>query len=88
MAYFRSWFLTLIYKSFEKKICSDNYKITFFAETSPKERDLIPNVMKPSPINGIKRAQIDKKRVIHSLIVNKKYNYKSSLREEPPYTMY
>ena len=44
-----------------------------FAEASPEERDLIPNVMQPSPINSIKRVEIENKRVIHALIMNNKY---------------
>ena len=44
--------------------------MTRFAEASPKERALIPNVNDPSPKNSIKRAEINNKRVIHSLIMN------------------
>ena len=44
--------------------------MTCFAEASPKERALIPNVMKQSPRNNIKREEIDKKRVIHTLVMN------------------
>ena len=43
--------------------------MTHFAEASPKERDIKPNVMQPSPKNSIKRAEVDKKRVIHALIM-------------------
>ena len=43
--------------------------MTRFAEASPEERALIPNVMQPSPINNIKIAEIDQKRVIHALIM-------------------
>ena len=59
-----------------------------FAKASPEERALIPNFMQPSPKNSIKRKDIDKKRVIHALIMNNIDEYQSSLREEPPYTMY
>ena len=44
--------------------------MTRFAEASPKERALIPNVMQPSPKNSIKREGIDQKRLIHILIIN------------------
>ena len=44
--------------------------MTHFAEASPEERALIPNVMKPSPKNNIKIAEIDQKRVIHAFIMN------------------
>ena len=37
-----------------------------FAEASPEERAMIPNVMQPSPKYSIKRAEIDNKRVIHA----------------------
>ena len=62
--------------------------MTHFAEASPEERDLIPNVMQPSPRNIIKRVEIDNKRVIHALTMNNRDKYQSSSREEPPYTMY
>ena len=44
--------------------------MTHFAEASPEERAMIPNVMQPSPINKIKRVEIDNKRVIHTLTMN------------------
>ena len=59
-----------------------------FEESSPKERDLIPNVMQPIPRNSIKREELDNKRVIHTLNMNNRDKYQSSFREEPPYTMY
>ena len=62
--------------------------MTCFAEASPEERALIPNVMQPSPIYSIKRAEIDNKRVIHTKKMNRRDKYQSSSREEPPYTMY
>ena len=43
-----------------------------FAEANPEERDLIPNVMQPSPKNNITIVEIDQKRVIHDLIMNKR----------------
>ena len=45
--------------------------MTHFAESIPKERAMIPNVMQESPRNSIKREEIDKNRVIHTLIINK-----------------
>ena len=71
-----------------KKSCTENTRMTHFAESNLGERDLIPNVMQPSPINNIKRAEIDNKRVIHTLIMNNRDKYQSSSRKEPPYTMY
>ena len=62
--------------------------MTRFAEASPEERALIPNVMQPSPRNSIQSAEIDKKKVIHALTMNTRYEYKSSSREEHPYIMY
>ena len=62
--------------------------MTHFAEASPEERAMIPNVMQPSPINSIKWAEIDNKRVIQALKMNNKDKYQSSSREEPPYIMY
>ena len=62
--------------------------MTCFANANPERRALIPNVMQPSPINSIKREEIDNKRVIHTLDMNNKDKYQSSFREEPPYTMY
>ena len=62
--------------------------MTRFAEASPEERDLIPNVMQPSPKFSIKRREIDKKRLIHTLTMKNKDNYQYTLREEPPYIMY
>ena len=62
--------------------------MTRFAEVSPEERSLIPNVMQPSHRNSIKRVEINNKKVIHTLIMNNRDKYQSSLREEPPYTMY
>ena len=44
--------------------------MTLFAEASPEERDMIPNVMQPSPINSIKREQMGRKRVMDALIMN------------------
>ena len=41
--------------------------MTHFAEASPEERALIPNVMQPSPINSIKIEEIDQNRLIHAL---------------------
>ena len=58
--------------------------MTRFAEVSPEERALIPNVMQPSPRNSIKRVEIEKKRVIHTLIMNNRDEYQSSSRREPP----
>ena len=55
--------------------------MTRFVEASPEERAPIPNVMQTSPKNNIKRAEIDNKRVIHTLTMNNKDKYKSSLRE-------
>ena len=40
--------------------------MTCFAEASPEERAMIPNVMQPNPRYSIKRAEIENKRVIHS----------------------
>ena len=57
----------------EKKSCSENSKMTRFAEASLEERALIPNVMQASPRNSIKREKIDKKRVIHALIIKNIY---------------
>ena len=62
--------------------------MTRFAEVSPEERSLIPNVMQPSHRNSIKREEIDNKRVIHALKMNNRDKYQSSSREEPPYTRY
>ena len=62
--------------------------MTHFVEAIIEERDLIPNVMQPSPRNSIKRVEIEKKRVIHTLIMNNRDEYQSSLREKPPYIMY
>ena len=45
-------------------------------------------VMQPSTRNSIKRAEIENKRVIHTLTINNRDKYQSSSREEPPYTMY
>ena len=59
-----------------------------FTEASPEERAMIPNVMQESPRNNIKREEIDNKRVIHTLKINNRDKYQSSLREEPRYTMY
>ena len=44
--------------------------------------------MQPRPRNNIKIAEIEKKNLIHALIMKKIDEYQSSLREEPPYTMY
>ena len=68
--------------------CIKNSKMTRFAEASLKERALIPNFMQPSPRYSIKREEIENKRVIHALTMNNRYKYKSSSREEHPYTMY
>ena len=46
--------------------------MTCIAEPNPEKRALIPNVMQPTPRNNIKREKIDKKRVVHDLIMNKK----------------
>ena len=62
--------------------------MTCFAEVSPGEGASIPNVMQPSPGNSIKRKEICKKRVIHTLIMNNRDKYQSYLREDPPCTMY
>ena len=62
--------------------------MTRFAEASPEERALIPNVMQRSPRSSIKRAEIDNKRVIHTLKRNNIDKYQSFSREEPPFTMY
>ena len=62
--------------------------MTHFAEASPEERALIPNVMQPTPIYNIKRVEMDNKRVIHALIMNNRDKYQSYSREEPPYTIY
>ena len=62
--------------------------MTRFAKASLKERVLIPNVMQQSPRNSIKRAEIDNKRLIHTLTMNNRDKYQSFSREEPPYTMY
>ena len=62
--------------------------MTRFAKASVEERALIPNVMQPSTKNGIKRVEMENKRVIHALIINTRYKQQSSSREEPPYTMY
>ena len=59
-----------------------------FAEANLEERAQILNVMQPSPRNNIKIEKIDQTRVIHSLTMNNRYKWKSSSREEPPYTMY
>ena len=40
--------------------------MTHFAEASPEERALIPNVKKPNPRYSIKRVEIENKRVIHT----------------------
>ena len=68
--------------------CSENSKMTRFAEANLEERALIPNVMLPSPRNNIEIVEIDNKRVIHALTMNNWDKYQSSSREEPPYTMY
>ena len=44
--------------------------MTHFAEASPEERALIPNVMQPSPRYSIKIEEIENKRVIHTLKMN------------------
>ena len=62
--------------------------MTRFAEASPEERDLIPNVMQPSPRNSKKREEIDYKRVIHALNMKNRDKYQSSLMEEAAYTMH
>ena len=41
-----------------------------FAEANHEERDMIPNVMQPSPINRIKIEKLYQKRVIHTLQMN------------------
>ena len=45
-------------------------------------------VIQPSPKNSIKIAKIEKKKVIHLLIMKKIDGYQSCSREESPYTMY
>ena len=45
-------------------------------------------VMQPSPRNSTKIAKIEKKKVIHVLIMKKIDGYQSCSREEPPSTMY
>ena len=45
-------------------------------------------VMQPSPINSIKIVEIYQTRVMHTLTMKNRDEYKSSLREEPPCTMY
>ena len=45
-------------------------------------------VMQPSPRNSTKIVEIEKKKVIHALIMKKIDEYQSCSREEPPYTMY
>ena len=62
--------------------------MTCFAEASPEGRALIPNFMQPSPRNNIKKEEIYKKRVIHTLTMKNIDNLQSSSREEPPYTLY
>ena len=59
-----------------------------FEENNHEERALIPNVMLPIPRNSIKITEIDRKKVIHALIMNNRDKQQSSSREEPPYTMY
>ena len=41
-----------------------------FEENNEEERDLIPNVMLSIPRNSIKITEIDRKKVIHALIMN------------------
>ena len=41
-----------------------------FEENNEEERALIPNVMLPIPRNNIKITEIDRKKVIHALIMN------------------
>ena len=41
-----------------------------FEENNQEERALIPNVMLPIPRNSIKITEIDRKKVIHALIMN------------------
>ena len=55
--------------------------MTRFAEASPEERSLTPNVMQPSPINSIKIEELEKKNVIHALIINNIDEYQCSSRE-------
>ena len=43
--------------------------------------------MHPSPINSIKREEIDNKWLIHALTMNNKDKYQSSFKKEPPYKM-
>ena len=45
-------------------------------------------VMQPNPINSTKIIEIEKKKLMHALIMKKIDEYQSCLREEPPYTMY
>ena len=46
--------------------------MTHFVEVGPDERTLKPNVMQPSPKNNIKISEIEKKRVMHTLIIKNK----------------
>ena len=45
-------------------------------------------VMQPRLRNNTKITEIEKKKVIHALIMKEIDEYQSCLREEPPYTMY
>ena len=45
-------------------------------------------VMQASPINSTKNSKNREDKTIHALIMKKIDEYQSSLREEPPYTMY
>ena len=56
-SYFGSGFLNSISESLYKKSCSERFKMTRFAEASPEERALIPNVMQPSPKYSIKMVK-------------------------------
>ena len=47
--------------------------MTSSVKSNLEETALVPNVMQPSPINNIKIVEIDQKRVIHTVIMNKKY---------------
>ena len=46
--------------------------MTCFLEASPEERAMIPNIIQPNLINNIKIEEIDQRRVIHALKMNKR----------------
>ena len=43
-----------------------------FEENNEEERALIPNAMLPIPRNSLKITEIDRKKGIHALIMNKR----------------